>query len=119
DFVVREMRGANGAFYSTQDADSEGIEGKFYVWSLKEFSEVTGADAELVAKYFGVTEPGNFDEQNILNVSRDLELFSKMERIPDQELETTIEATQHKLHRARSNRVSHGRPDKLHPNCRR
>src|SRR5438132_1502244 len=93
DFVVREMRGANGAFYSTQDADSEGIEGKFYVWALKEFSEVTGADAELVAKYFGVTEQGNFEEQNILNVSRDLELFSKLERIPVQELETTIEAT--------------------------
>src|SRR3989441_2390204 len=113
DFVVREMRGANGAFYSTQDADSEGIEGKFYVWSLKEFSEVTGADAELVAKYFGVTEQGNFEEQNILNVSRDLELFSKLERIPVQELETTIEATKKKLYRARENRVRPGRDEKV------
>ena len=113
DFVVREMRGANGAFYSTQDADSEGIEGKFYVWSLKEFSEVTGADAELVAKYFGVTEQGNFEEQNILNVSRDLELFSKLERIPVQELETKIEATKKKLYRARENRVRPGRDEKV------
>src|SRR5438034_11412614 len=113
DFVVREMRGANGAFYSTQDADSEGIEGKFYVWSLKEFSEVTGAEAELVAKYFGVTEQGNFEEQNILNVSRDLELFSKLERIPVQELETKIEATKKKLYRAREKRVRRGRDEKV------
>src|SRR5437870_4673408 len=113
DFVVREMRGANGAFYATQDADSERIEGKFYVWSLKEFSEVTGADAELLAKYFGVTEQANFEEQNILNVSRDLELFSKLERIPVQELETTIEATKKKLYRARENRVRPGRDEKV------
>src|SRR5947199_4330735 len=113
DFVVREMRGANGAFYSTQDADSEGIEGKFYVWSLKEFSEVTGADAELLAKYFGVTEQGNFEEQNILNVSREPELFSKLERIPVQEFETKIEATKKKLYRARENRVRPGRDEKV------
>src|SRR5216117_1715836 len=113
DFVVREMRSANAAFYSTQDADSEGIEGKFYVWSLKEFSEVTGADAELVAKYFGVTEQGNFEEQNISNVSREPELFSKLERIPVQELETKIEAAKKKLYRARENRVRPGRDEKV------
>src|SRR5881296_617387 len=113
DFVVREMRGANGAFYATQDADSEGIEGKFYVWSLKEFSEVTGADAELAAKYFGVTEQGNFEEQNILNVSRDLELFSKLERIPVQEFETKIEPAKKELYRARENRVRPGRDEKV------
>ena len=113
DFVVREMRGANGAFYATQDADSEGIEGKFYVWSLKEFSEVTGADAELLAKYFGVTEQGNFEEQNISNVSREPELFSKLERIPVQELETKIEAAKKKLYRARENRVRPGRDEKV------
>ena len=113
DFVVREMRGANGAFYATQDADSEGIEGKFYVWSLKEFSEVTGADAELLAKYFGVTEQGNFEEQNILNVSREPELFSKLERIPVQEFETKIEAAKKKLYRARENRVRPGRDEKV------
>src|SRR2546422_6446753 len=112
DFVLREMRDPNGSFYSTQDADSEGIEGKFYVWSLKEFSEVTGADAELVAKYFGVTEQGNFEEKNILNVSRDPELFSKLERIPVQELEITIEATKKKLYRDRENRVRPGREEK-------
>src|SRR5437667_5082120 len=79
DFVVREMRAPNGAFYSTQDADSEGVEGKFYVWSLEEFSKVAGEDAELLAKYFDVTEHGNFEEQNILNIPREPELFANLE----------------------------------------
>src|SRR5581483_8730106 len=61
DFVIREMRAPNGAFYSTQDADSEGVEGKFYVWSRDEFSKIAGEDAELLAKYFDVTEHGNFE----------------------------------------------------------
>ena len=113
DFVLREMRDPNGSFYSTQDADSEGVEGKFYVWSLKEFSDVVGDDAELLAKYFGVTEHGNFEEKNILNVSRDPELFSKLERIPVQELDTKIEAAKERLYRARENRVRPGRDEKV------
>src|SRR2546422_1271892 len=113
DFVLREMRDPNGSFYSTQDADSEGVEGKFYVWSLKEFSDVVGDDAELLAKYFGVTEHGNFEEKNILNVSRDPELFSKLEKIPVQELDTKIEAAKERLYRARENRVRPGRDEKV------
>src|SRR5436309_8450672 len=75
DFVVREMRGANGAFYSTQDADSEGVEGKFYVWSLREFREVVGSDADELADYFDVTESGNFESHNILNIPQPREGF--------------------------------------------
>src|SRR5262249_45657301 len=52
DFVVREMRDPGGAFYSTQDADSEGVEGKFYVWERSEFESVVGDDGELLARYF-------------------------------------------------------------------
>src|SRR2546426_8819670 len=113
DFVLREMRDPNGSFYSTQDADSEGVEGKFYVWSLKEFSEVIGDDAELLAKYFGVTEHGNFEERNILNVSRDPELFSKLEKIPVQELQTKIETAKKRLYAARESRVRPGRDEKV------
>src|SRR5437867_2294669 len=100
DFVLREMRAPNGSFYSTQDADSEGVEGKFYVWSLKEFSDVIGDDAELLAKYFGVTEHGNFEERNILNVPRDPDLFGKLEKIPGRELETRIETAKKRLYAA-------------------
>jgi uncharacterized protein YyaL (SSP411 family) len=58
DFVVREMRAPNGAFYATQDADSEGVEGKFYVWSRDEFRDVVGEDADVLERYFDVTEHG-------------------------------------------------------------
>jgi uncharacterized protein YyaL (SSP411 family) len=113
DFVVREMHDSNGAFYSTQDADSEGVEGKFYVWSLEEFSSVAGEDAELLAKYFDVTEHGNFEEQNILNFSREPELFSKLEGISLQELESKVEAVKKKLYAKRGNRIKPGRDEKV------
>ena len=113
DFVVREMRAPNGAFYSTQDADSEGVEGKFYVWSLAEFSEVTGNDAELLGKYFDVTEEGNFEEQNILNVPREPELFSKLERVPVQELASKVQAARKKLYDRREKRIRPARDEKV------
>src|SRR5438552_3573317 len=113
DFVAREMRAPNGAFYSTQDADSEGVEGKFYVWSLDEFSSAAGDDAELLAKYFDVTKHGNFEEQNILNVPREPELFSKLEGISLQELEAKVEAAKKKLYAKREDRIKPGRDEKV------
>jgi uncharacterized protein YyaL (SSP411 family) len=113
DFIAREMRAPNGAFYSTQDADSEGVEGKFYVWSLEEFSKVTGDDAELLARYFDVTEHGNFEEQNILNVSREPELFGKLEGVSVQDLERKIEAAKKKLYAKREKRIHPGRDEKV------
>src|SRR5262245_43318112 len=85
DFVVREMRDPNGGFYSTLDADSEGVEGEYYVWGYDEFRSVVGDDAERLAHYFDVSERGNFEQQNILNVPRPAEMFSKLERIPEDE----------------------------------
>src|SRR5262245_45897922 len=70
DFIVREMRDPSGAFYSTLDADSEGVEGKFYVWSLEEFRQVLGDEAAVLAPYFDVTARGNWEETNILHVIR-------------------------------------------------
>ena len=113
DFVAREMRAPNGAFYSTQDADSEGVEGKFYVWSLDEFSSVTGDDAELLARYFDVTKHGNFEELNILNVPREAELFSKLEGISLQELEAKVGAAKKSLYARREKRIRPGRDEKI------
>ncbi len=71
DYVRREMTDAGGGFYSTQDADSEGVEGKFFVWDEDEIVSLLGAeDARLFNAFYGVTREGNFEEKNILHVSR-------------------------------------------------
>ncbi|MFZ2088005.1 MAG: thioredoxin domain-containing protein, partial [Desulfobaccales bacterium] len=66
DFVLRELRAPQGGFYAAWDADSEGEEGKFYVWNWQEFEKVAGADSPLAAAAFGATPAGNFEGHNIL-----------------------------------------------------
>ena len=66
DWALRELRAPEGGFHSALDADSEGVEGKFYVWTRAELESVLGTDAEAAAAYFGVTEGGNFEGANIL-----------------------------------------------------
>lgn len=66
-YIAREMTSPEGGFYSAQDADSEGVEGKFYVWDKAEIDQVLGADAAAFCAYYDVTEEGNWEEKNILH----------------------------------------------------
>jgi uncharacterized protein len=69
DWALREMRGPEGGFYSALDADSEGEEGRFYVWTPEEIREVLGAEADPVIDFYGATERGNFEGRNILHLA--------------------------------------------------
>ena len=66
DYMLRELQAPLGGFWSSQDAQSEGVEGKFFVWDLTEVRSVLGEDTDLVAKTFGITEAGNWDHHNVL-----------------------------------------------------
>ena len=113
DFIVREMRDPNGGFYSTQDADSEGVEGKFYVWDLDEFKATVGPDGDLLARYLDVTGHGNWEEHNILNVPKPPDVFCKLENISKDELKAKFETARPKLYAAREKRIHPGRDEKI------
>jgi uncharacterized protein YyaL (SSP411 family) len=113
DWVGREMRAENGGFYSTLDADSEGVEGKFYVWKRDEFDRIVGDDAGLVARYFDVTAEGNFEGQNILNVSRFREGFPEEEGVAVDEIERLSNRARRKLWEHREKRIRPQRDEKI------
>ena len=72
DYVLREMTSSEGAFYSTQDADSQGQEGRYYLWTADEIGKTLGEEtAGSICKYYGVTNEGNFEGRNILHVAAD------------------------------------------------
>jgi hypothetical protein len=112
DYVAREMTDPGGAFYSTQDADSEGEEGKFFVWELQEMEHLLGADAWPVAKYYGVTAHGNFEGKNILHVPRDLEAAAAKAEVTPDYMAEALARSKPILFAAREQRIKPGRDDK-------
>lgn len=74
-FLTREMKSPQGGYYSALDADSEGVEGKFYVWTKEEMDALLGEDAAIVSEWFGVTPEGNWDGTNILHVKEGTDAF--------------------------------------------
>ena len=113
DFVVCEMRAPEGGFYSTLDADSEGVEGKFYVWDQDEFDDVVGPNADILARYLDVTEHGNFEGHNILNVPLFPDAFAKAEGISSERLDKWMSDARLCLLERRESRVRPGRDEKI------
>jgi uncharacterized protein YyaL (SSP411 family) len=102
DWALREMRSPEGGFYSSYDADSEGHEGKFYVWDASELDSILGDDAALMREYWGVTEDGNFEGKNILSAVGDYRRVAGK-----------IAAAKKKLYDVRKARVWPGLDDKV------
>jgi len=114
DYVVREMTDAGGGFYSSQDADSEGVEGQFFVWSRAEIMAALGEhDGNLFCEYFDVTERGNFEGKNILHVRSSLEDTAQRLDVSVEELSNAIDAGRRKLFDIRERRVKPGRDEKV------
>ncbi len=114
DWVRREMQDANGGFYSTLDADSEGEEGKFYVWKADELDQAVGEEhAPILRAYFGVTNGGNFEGKNILTAPQNAEQVAESQGIAVEQLAAIVALGTAKLFEARSHRVRPGRDEKI------
>src|SRR5437867_1014555 len=115
DYVIREMTSPEGGFYSAQDADSDGDEGKFYTWSKNEIENALGDEtlSDIFCEYYGVTQGGNFEGKNILNIVTSLNhLSQKYGKQPDI-MEGIIKDASKKLFRLRENRVKPQRDNKI------
>ena len=113
DYVLREMTDPLGGFYSTQDADSEGHEGKFFVWSADEIDTALGAHATLFKEAYGVSQGGNFEGRNILFAAVPLVALASRNNLTVDEVGERLAAARARLFELREQRVHPGRDDKV------
>ncbi|MCH7713732.1 MAG: thioredoxin domain-containing protein, partial [Chloroflexi bacterium] len=114
DYVLREMTDPMGGFYSSQDADSEGVEGKFFVWTPDETRQVLGDETgNLVGGFFGVNDAGNFEGKTIFNVPQPPDEFAQEQGIPLEEFLATVQTAKEGLRLSREGRVHPMRDDKV------
>jgi len=107
-YVLRDLRHAGGGFYSAEDADSEGVEGRFYVWSLEELEALSGDDLPELVRHFGVTARGNFEDPHTGFRGNILHAVGPTDEIPD-----AVARVLPKLFAAREQRVRPGLDDKV------
>jgi uncharacterized protein YyaL (SSP411 family) len=114
DYLLRDMRDPAGGFYSTEDADSEGEEGKFYVWTPEEIRAALGNEAgELFCYVYDVSDVGNFEGQNILNLPKSIEQCARLRNVPVAQLEAELGEWRAKLFDIRGRRIRPGRDEKV------
>jgi uncharacterized protein len=114
DYVLREMTNPEGGFYSAQDADSEGVEGKFFTWTLDQLAEVLGPEeARLIARVYGAEEGGNWEHTNVLHRPIDLARVAADTGLPEPEIAGRVEQARARLFEAREHRVHPLTDDKV------
>lgn len=115
EYVLREMTHPEGGFYSTQDADTEGEEGKYYLWSHEEIANVVGQDeGRILSRYFGITPFGNFEEgKNILHLPIGIDVIAELEKAIVPDVEKIILEGKIKLFDARNKRTLPNRDEKI------
>ena len=113
EWITREMTSPEGGFYSSLDADSEGHEGKFYVWSEDELDSLLGADSRVFKSYYGVVRGGNFEGKNILYVPMDPAAAATRAGVDPDMLELVLSRARRILLEARSRRVWPARDEKI------
>ena len=114
DYVLREMTDPQGGFYSAQDADSEGEEGKFFLWSRSQVvSELGDEEGRLFADFFDITERGNFEGSNIPNIAKKAMPFAQERGLPLEQLVSVIQRGKAKLLEVREQRIHPLRDDKV------
>ena len=112
-FIQRELLDQTGGFYAALDADSEGVEGKFYVWDKKDFDAAVGVDAEIIGEYFNVESAGNWEHSNILYVTSSLAEWAAIHAISLERATEMISTAKQQLLQKRSGRVRPGLDDKV------
>jgi uncharacterized protein YyaL (SSP411 family) len=113
EFIQREMMNADGGFYSAIDADSEGGEGKFYVWKYEEVTRLLGSDAKLFCEYFDITPSGNWEGKNILRTKKSAEIFAAQKNISINDLNEIIKKGKSILLAERNQRTKPLQDDKI------
>ena len=114
DYVVREMTNDEGGFYSTQDADSEGHEGKFFVWEIAEIKSALGEkEATLFCAAYDITDSGNFEGENIPNIKHSLKAVAEKSGVTLDELNASLSQSKPKLFEVREQRIKPDRDEKV------
>ncbi len=113
DYIMREMTAPEGGYYAAQDADSEGVEGKFFVWTAAEVRQALGEDANLFAQIYDVTTRGNWEHTNILHLPRPIEDIARVTGQPVERLREVVERGKRTLFALREQRVHPQRDDKV------
>lgn len=111
-FVNRKLRSPEGGFFCALDADSEGVEGKFYTWTWEEWSDATGGGNALGEAFFGIEKSGNWEGTNILHEAMSLEDAARRCGLADEQADTQLQALKSSLFRRRAGRVRPQTDDK-------